>query len=128
MTASDYEVTEDDAELWAERVQDEESKESFENSATSDNGEKWAEEASDSADAYAAGVADYINASESDIEVEDDYADGCEDNGGAWTSGVNGSAERWADGVEDAQDEYEDGTSGAGQKWFSNYKDGVQGE
>ena len=128
MTASDYEVTDEDVERWSDRVQDEDSRQSFENAATSDNGDKWADNASDSGDAYAQGVADYIGSDASDIGVADEYEDGCQDNGDAWTNGLSGTSDRWANGVEGAEDAYREGTEGAGQEWFSNYVEGVEEE
>lgn len=125
MPASDYEVTEDDAELWSERAQTEEAQENFQNSGTSANAEKYEENASNAGDDYASGVADYIGADPDEIAVDDDYEDGVDGAGGDWSSGVSGAGERWAEGVEGKQDEYLEGAQGAGQKWFDNYAEGV---
>lgn len=126
MGAEDYEVTQDDAQKWSDRVQEDESKQSYEGSATNENSEKWENAASGASDDYAEGVADYIGASPGDIDVADNFSSGVSGKGGDWRDGVSRSADRWADGVQGKQSEYLEGTEGAGQTWYNNYVEGVQ--
>lgn len=128
MAADDYEVTSDDAQNWADRVQEESSKTDFEGSGTQEAQTKYQDNAGDAGDAYAAGVAAYIGEDASSVTVDGDYEDGASEAGSDWANGISGAGERWAGGVQGKQDEYQENANARAQAWFSNYAAGVQGE
>ena len=126
MPADDYEVTQEDASRWSSAVQDEESQQAFEGSATNENASEYEQNASAAGDDYAEGVAEYIGADPDDITVDGEYTSGVSDAGSSWRDGVSASGERWADGVQGKESEYVEGAQGAQQTWFNNYVEGVQ--